>query len=63
MNRLGLDVNEAAAMFTQQVIVSMQNPSLEKTPHTTILSQTAKTNKSRLRSDQHLNTMVKSIYN
>lgn len=54
MDRLGLDVVDEAAMYTQQVIVSTQGG-----PHA-ILSQTAK-QKGRLRSDQQLST-IKSAY-
>ena len=53
MDRLGLDVADEAAMFTQQVVVSKH----EK-PHA-ILSQTAK-QKGRLRSDQQINALMKS---
>lgn len=59
MDRLGgfQAAADEAAMFTQQVVVSRHSR-----PNTMLLSQTAKTNKSRLRSDHNLNGIVKSTY-
>lgn len=56
MDQLVLDVGDASATYTQQVVVSSKhNDQVQKSP---LLSQLSKSNKSRLRSDQTLRTLI-----